>query len=284
MPTVFEPLHDTEELLCRHLVGLSWYEGEVDDNETLTKKPDYHTASAFVADIADTAWLVTAGHVVNEYWERCRKNPKRKATKLRVWDIWSPHTTVKEPVPFDFFDPKLITIPLENWDRGVDLALIRITPYLFQFLNQSMVPFLRRDWIDSEEQEYLSYYIVGTPNDLLHQEFFKEGNQNAVTTFERPTIIAVEPIDDHGIECNGRQFVARIHGSFPVKDIGGMSGGPILGFRRDDDGNLRYSPVAVQSRWLPQSRTVIGTYLSPWLKQVEPLLREMQLAPAERND
>jgi len=53
MPTIWEPLHDTEAFLRRHLVGLSWYEGEVNANGELTHHPDYHTASAFVADVAD---------------------------------------------------------------------------------------------------------------------------------------------------------------------------------------------------------------------------------------
>jgi hypothetical protein len=61
MPPVWEPLSEYVELLCRHLIGLSWYEGEANGNGDFTRKPDYHTASAFVADIADTAWIVTAG-------------------------------------------------------------------------------------------------------------------------------------------------------------------------------------------------------------------------------
>lgn len=274
MPPVWEPLPEHVKLLCRHLIGLSWYEGEVDGDGHFTGKPDYHTASAFVADIADVVWIVTAGHVIIDHRKRCRERPNWKATKHRVWDIWGPLPKVKEPVPYDFFDSKLITIPLQSIERGVDLALIRLERYLFQFLNQSMAPFMRADWIDSIEHEYVTYYIVGTPNDLLHQDIEKEGNRNRVTTYERPTIVAVEPIEDHGIESDCRQFVAKIHPNFPIEDIGGMSGGPILGFRRDDDGNLRYWPVAVQSRWLRSERIVIGTYLSPWLRLAEEYFRE----------
>jgi hypothetical protein len=266
------------------LIGLSWYEGEVDGDGNFTRKPDYHTASAFVADIADTAWIVTAGHVINDHRERCRERPNWKASKHRVWDIWGPLPKVKEPVPYDFFDSKLITIPLQSFERGVDLALIRLERYLFQFLNQSLTPFMRADWIDSiehVEHDYSVYYIVGTPNDLLHQDVEADGNRSRVTTYERPTIVAVEPIEDHGIETVCRQFVAKIHPSFPIEDIGGMSGGPILGFRKDGDGNLRYWPVAVQSRWQPSKRIVIGTYLSPWLKQAEQFFRE-QAHPAAK--
>lgn len=269
MPPEWEPLSEYVELLCRHLIGLSWYEGEVDENGNFTRKPDYHTASACVVDIADTAWIITAGHIINDYRKRCRKRQNWIATKHRVWDIWSPHTAVKEPVPYDFLDPNLITIPLQDFDRGIDLALIRLDSYLFQFLNQSLVPFMRADWIDSEQHEYVTYYIVGAPNDLLHQDIEKDGSRNLVTTCMRPTIVAVEPIEDHGIESEVPQFVAKIHPSFPIKDIGGMSGGPILGFRRDNEGNLKYWPVAIQSRWREQKRIVVGTYLSPWLEQAE---------------
>jgi len=53
-------------------------------------------------------------------------------------------------------------------------------------------------------------------------------------------------------------FVRQIDLGAEISDIKGMSGGPIFGFHKHDDGKLTNHVVALQSRWWDQSQIVFG--------------------------
>ena len=54
-----------------------------------------------------------------------------------------------------------------------------------------------------------------------------------------------------------------------LESVVGMSGGPIIGIRHNSNGQLAYWPVAMQSRWLPDQRIVIGSLIAPMAADVE---------------
>jgi hypothetical protein len=60
-----------------------------------------------------------------------------------------------------------------------------------------------------------------------------------------------------------------------LKSIDGMSGGPILGFRRREDGNGLYWIVGLQSSWLPTSRIVCACPLAPFAEGIEAEINAM---------
>lgn len=67
MPPNWGKMPEHLQLLCHHLVGLTWYQGETREDGEYTQKPEWQAASAFIADIGGWAWLVTAGHVFTEF-------------------------------------------------------------------------------------------------------------------------------------------------------------------------------------------------------------------------
>lgn len=58
-------------------------------------------------------------------------------------------------------------------------------------------------------------------------------------------------------------------------DIGGMSGGPIFGLFKKDDGSLTIKLVAVQSAWSEASRIITACPVEPFLNAVERLLQDV---------
>lgn len=77
---------------------------------------------------------------------------------------------------------------------------------------------------------------------------------------------------DHKI----RQFYAKLLvDETDLKSIDGMSGGPILGFRRREDGNGLYWIVGLQSSWLPTSRIVCACPLAPFAEGIEAEINAM---------
>jgi hypothetical protein len=74
-----------------------------------------------------------------------------------------------------------------------------------------------------------------------------------------PTMISVQRLEvvPAGHEKQYPRLTAVIRDPIPLKSIVGMSGGPIIGFAGDER-ELRYWIVALQSAWLPSSRTIFA--------------------------
>jgi hypothetical protein len=66
-----------------------------------------------------------------------------------------------------------------------------------------------------------------------------------------------------------------------VQSIKGMSGGPILGLKMNDDGSARYWFIAVQSGWYPSDRVVCATRLAA-VREI--LITGMEMMFAGAND
>ncbi|MFN3149994.1 hypothetical protein [Bremerella sp.] len=249
---------DFTEFFSRHLIGLCWYEGPVDVNGDFTETPAFRCASGFLLQVEDRFCLVTAGHVLADINDRLRKNG-HVAKQHSLFDIWSPRSTVKERIPFDFTDAETPVLEYQP-ELGIDIAVIELPELYLKMLSQTIEPFTHERWIHQHNVAFDFYAILGIPGEAAVQEI----KRNSVTTFPDPQVIFVEaaPLvaaDDANTPLP--QFFGKILPGDPVGDIAGTSGGPILGFRKNDKGQLHYWPVAVQSRWRARSRTITGTSL-----------------------
>ena len=121
------------------------------------------------------------------------------------------------------------------------------------------------------------FAILGLPNENAEQITNRKDGIGSTTTFQNPALLLLDPCQlPSGIKpATNSQFVAKI--GAPRADlcsIVGMSGGPILGFRKNADGQLAYWPVAIQSRWFRDSRIVIGTCVAPVAAEIERHIEE----------
>ena len=248
---------DFTEFFSRHLVGLCWYEGPVNRKGEFSENPIFQCASGFLLQVEDRLRLVTAGHVLTEIEDSLKKNG-HVAQQHSLFDIWSPRCTVKERIPFDFSDAPSIV----EYDPtlGVDIAVIELPDLYLKMLSQTIEPFTHENWIHQSNVQFDFYAILGIPGEAATQVL----DGNSITTYPQPQVIFVEtaPLDaEIHIDTPVPQFFGKIMEIDPIGDIGGTSGGPILGFREEPNGQLRYWPVAVQSRWRQGSRTITGTSL-----------------------
>lgn len=254
---------DILAFFCEHLVSFCWYEGKADAQGNPITEPPFCMASGFILQVGDDWWLVTAGHVFTDYRKRC-KDYDTQAFNPRLVDLWgAKRASHPAPqIPFDFFDDALNPIVVYDREKGLDYALIRI-PYLQrQALQQTIDPFDRSTWANQGTEPFDRFIVLGSPNELKHQYRWSERDRDVVSSHLEPVAIFVDETDSDaaGIDPTTHpQFIGKLNPLSDVQNIGGMSGGPILGFRKDSDGRLWYFPVAIQSRWLTQSRIIVGT-------------------------
>jgi hypothetical protein len=268
-------LSELVRFLCEHLVGLTWYQGITNHKGEFVAKPKWQAASAFVVELHDRCWLTTAGHVFTDVAKEKRKNSNFGIRDTKIWDGWNDPPDTHVGIPFDFFDDDVLRAELAYHEKGIDLALIPLRGNLFDLLSRTTLPFPRGHWLNSHEQDYYAYYIVGVPTCLADEQHTKTEKGNVVTDEFCPFIVPVTQIDASEVTATEYdQFVAKIDPAWNIESVVGMSGGVILGFHKDKDGKLHYRPVAVQSRWIEKRRIVIGTYLSPCLEAFEQVLRD----------
>ena len=83
---------DILEFFCRHLIGIGWYEGELNNDGEFTSRPTFYGASGFLLQLHDDlpgSWaLITAGHVFTDYRKRM-STPKMGAKNHSLLDIWA---------------------------------------------------------------------------------------------------------------------------------------------------------------------------------------------------
>lgn len=249
---------DFTEFFSRHLIGLSWYEGSANDDGIFTQKPIFRCASGFLLQVEERYCLVTAGHVLIEIEERLQETG-HIARQHSLFDIWSPRSTFRERIPFDFTEAGTLFLEYAP-DLGVDIAVIELSDLYLNLLAQTIEPFTHERWIHQHKVVFDFYAILGIPGEVVVEEV----TDTTVSNYPEPRVIFVEsapPIALDEANTPLPQFFGKILPGESIRDISGTSGGPILGFRENDQGQLHYWPVAVQSRWRPEKRTITGTSL-----------------------
>lgn len=102
--------------------------------------------------------------------------------------------------------------------------------------------------------------MIGLPNHLVETKInMSDETAPQLEMSFRPVILSAEKLNNppKGSETASPRFFAKLHGIAPLHSIEGMSGCPILGVIRVDEG-CKYWVVAVQSRWLSESQIIIG--------------------------
>ena len=167
----------------------------------------------------------------------------------------------KQTVPFRY-EPGTgyyITRPEDGLDFGL-IMLNRLQVLAFEA--NHLVAISRKNWERQSELTFDFYKMLGIPVDNVIRA--GDGSDDVCV---RPMMIHVNKINIDDLEDapsdaeappTNAWFIGKIPAECTIKGLKGMSGGPIYGFRRDDQGHLTYHVVALQSRWWYKSRTVFG--------------------------
>jgi hypothetical protein len=233
-----------DEVLSRHLVALCLSYEPKDGSY-----PKRFTAYAgTLLALRSGIYYLTAGHILQEIEEKLLRNEDAFKIHAMLADTFSSHRVTDKPIPFALRSEDLIF-----YDRdGFDLGVIPLRPYYAQQLALNGAVAIREsNWQRDLEETFDAYRMLGLPHEFTYDVGIEEVSVS-------PTRIAVERLDSPptGHETPYPRFVGKIDlGGSRLKDIVGMSGGPIFGFRFKP---LTYSVVALQSAWLQSEQIVFG--------------------------
>jgi len=239
------------EFFGRHFVSYAGSYYLLDSNGNPTGKPVGFNYSGFVVSICGRWNLMTAGHILEDLANNLRDNRIIFDREYLV-DCYGPNPRTNHPTPFDFeAAPKTFI-----YRDGLDFGLIGLSDYYVRLLEANgVLPFPAIDWL-RQPSDYDFYFLYGLPKELNPVDLERK---NLVLN---PVMMFVDKLPTRP-ECAKATDYPRFFGCLRDKDeiqsIDGMSGGPIFGMSRDDEGRDRYWAVGVQSGWWPGQRIIAAT-------------------------
>jgi hypothetical protein len=222
--------------------------------------------SGFVLALHGRLYWVTAGHCFRDTDKLIADGVVRVLEGGGFVDYLGYEATHRQPYPFSY-------VPncgcyLYKPDLAIDCGLIPLDILQTRcFLANKVAPITRENWIHQHRLSFDFYKMLGVPEDGVLQEALPNGS---IDIGVRPTMVAVNRLDPSEVD-DGQAgwFVGQIDpGASELKTVKGMSGGPIYGFRRDDNGQLTYHVVALQSWWRDRSRTIFGCSFPMFAEQL----------------
>jgi hypothetical protein len=250
-PTYQRGESEVFDLFCRHLVALcvTYQPRDVDRSE---RAPLFRAYAGTLIRIQDTISILTAGHILREIDEASQSNQVVIQNAVLA-DTFGIGRVSDQPIPFDLKNARRFYI--DDDKNGLDFGLVRLEPYYVRLLAANgMVALEEKNWVHQSEIDFDGYLMLGFPSEFSSDRLSESGEGTVA-----PTFIGVQrldsPPDDVPVTRYPR-FVGQINRDLPLKDMAGMSGGPIFGISYGPP--TRYWIVALQSSWLRDRRIVFG--------------------------
>lgn len=235
------------------------------DKDGNPKGPEYPKAmSCFVIEIEGSWLLVTSGHAFRdeENEEGLDYHLERNQitiTSSDLIDCFGKGASVREstPFPFDVF----------RWyinDEHLDFAIIPLRDLFREGLqNNGIIPFNEKNWTLGFTKDCDFYVTLGFDEARFNQMNLPTEVGERTELKIAPSLVVSRKMKDEDIPDIAKVAKSHFpwfHGKLthPLENMKGLSGGPIFGISRRDDGQTEYFGVAVQSAWFPQSKIVRG--------------------------
>ncbi len=238
--------------------------------------------SAFVISAEGLWFLVTAGHVPRRIRELTEKGCEYKGAALV--DNFGTGAKYFAPITFDL----RTTQPSIQEDdvKGTDLAVYALGElYCRQLAANGIVPLAEGQW-NNPSADFDGCFVIGLPSQFIKQ----------VGTDDRPgeidtTVVWIplrpcsEPAE---MKKGGERFYAKLPDDIfrsdgvELKDVDGMSGGPIFIVKKLPDGSQKYCVLALQTSWRRDLRVIAGNYIKPVGEGIAAAVREVVAEQATR--
>jgi hypothetical protein len=222
--------------------------------------------SGFIADIVGEWFYITAGHILRDIESAI--DAGSKFNHWRLGDQTAGKQSNNIAVPYDFELKHWCT--LEESSTGLDYAALHIGGlYRMQLEAGGVVPIAKQGWGDYVSS-HNHWVLAGIPSESISYD----DKTNFTAKFVMIPLVSETPTMSAGQKAVNR-FSARIlEGSDEVvKDIDGMSGGPIIMLSKAS-GAWKYSVIGIQSAWCPSTRTILACPFSSFAKALEPVVLE----------
>jgi len=202
--------------------------------------------SGFLVEAGGVWFYVTAGHILRDI--RASLAAGGKFDIWRLDDQTAGNRFKGAAIPYAFDIDKWLVI--ENEEVGLDYAAVPLdTMYCLQLQAGGAIPIDKVAWGD-HVTEHDQLALVGIPSETIAYD------QETIIT-GRIAVMPLEESEEPAVA--GRraenQFYARLKDLGNVKDIDGMSGGPVFALKKVD-GEWKYMVIGVQSGWYPTARTI----------------------------
>jgi hypothetical protein len=206
-------------------------------------------SSGFVIEVEGFWFYVTAGHIL--------RNIEEATAAGSNFDVWrfgdqAARGPFKETgIPFDFVPENWIVIRDE--DVGLDYAAMHLRDLYREALVRGEVAPLSKDTWGDHVTEYDQWVLVGVPMETV----VHDGESRITARLIGIAVTEEKDVPDGAGEKVQNQFYARLmEGSEAIiKNVEGMSGGPLLATKRKD-GRISYKVIGIQSAWYPSTRVI----------------------------
>jgi hypothetical protein len=207
--------------------------------------------SGFLLSIRGLWYMATAGHVLEDISKLMAENPDRTFL-FGIIDNFGPDAKHDTTIPFALRDAL-------HWrtddDTGADFGLICIDDhYRRQMETNPTIPISEAQWDYVRTEPFDFHLMVGIPAETLDQGLDNRINFSIASI--PLTELSESDLPDTITPNSYPTFYAKLAPTQGLASIKGMSGCPIFGFARDENGNWRHWIVAVQSGWYPNQRIV----------------------------
>jgi hypothetical protein len=250
--------------LCRHFVSLQGLVGRVGPGGKVAdvREQRFFACSGFVVRLFGTRMWMTAGHVLKELDDLLGRDDQRLSHCCFV-DYHGGGGAHQEPIQFNYADS--VRWYVDDGAAGIDVGFIRLGPHYQRLLEANgIVAVGEENWLSQHEVSFEQYGMLGLPAELHEREKKLTAGGRTIAGATHEALMMLNPSDAKPLEYPDPTypwFVGELRDKTRIKDIEGMSGGPIFGFRGRPDGGLHYWVVAVQSRWDAKRRIIYGTHV-----------------------
>ena len=225
----------------RHFVSLSCVQRPPGKNEEKVL-----VFSGFLVEAGGVWFYVTSGHILRDI--RAALNAGVEFDVWRLDDQTAGNRFRDAAIPYAFDIDKWLVI--ENNKIGLDYAAVALdTIYRQQLEVGRAIPIGKIAWGD-QFTEHDHWVLVGIPSETVayDQETIITGR-----TVMMPLEHAEEP-ENAGRKAENK-FYARLKNVGDIKDIEGMSGGPVFAIKKVE-GEWKYRVIGVQSSWYRSTRRI----------------------------
>jgi hypothetical protein len=227
-------------------------------------------ATGFVLEIKGFWFLTTAGHVFRQVQELRQRFPTHRFT-YQMQDNISNSSMTGIFQPLDFQGE--FNLFFENEEEGLDLGLIPLnvmTQRCFRANNALTIG--ENHWDNWDSLKFESYYMIGVPYELSQPI----GSKGLSISGALLPLTKLDEPPEQLRRFSYPMFVGQIESMQDLESIQGMSGCPIFGCFKDEEGDVQYRFVAVQSGWLPSRRVVFGCDLHHLVRLISPRIRRIE--------
>ena len=269
---------DPVAFMSRHFVALACdYETVKRDGSVERRGTSVY--SGFLLELHGAMFWVTAGHCLKHELDAGVASGQLRITGGGFMDYFGHEAMFRHSIPYRYQPGN--GYYFDQPEQGLDFALILLNDLQAKaFTANKLVPITRDNWVHQPHLTFDFYRMLGIPTERV---FTTERSDGTLDTNVGQVMVALnrigpdevgDPPPDMDKGPSDAWFIGRIDPECRIRDIAGMSGGPIYGFRRDKNQNLVYHVVALQSRWWRKSRTIFGCSMTVFAEEVHRQLGE----------